>query len=196
MRIRALAPVGMILTPAKTMRDLADGPWGRGVAPTVGLGMAWGCLSLILGLLGKTPSGPVTPPFSASGYYLWQAVFLPFLLLALWRLQTWTTAILARSLNADRPDHDSEALANVLGYAYGVPVLVSLVLPDVLTLWLLGFERLSSTLLYTAPLTLCWTLGLCTLGARTVYGMGWIRSLTSALGGLMAHALVGALWIR
>ena len=192
-----MAPVGTLLTPARTFHHLAHGPPGRGLAPVVVLALAWGLLSLSLGLMGQAPSGPVPPPFPAESYYFWQAAFLPILLPALWKVHTWTTAWLARTLVADRaPSDDVPALGNVLGYAFSVPVSSSLVLPDVLILWTLGFEKLSSAMMYYAPLTLLWTLSLCTLATRTVYGAGWIRAVTSALGGLMALAMVGALWIR
>ncbi len=199
MRIKTLAAVGTILTPKQTFRHLADGPPGRGSAPIVALGSAWAFLSLMLALQGHQPSGPVTAPFQAESYYFFQALFLPFLIYGIWCLLTWTTAFLARSIAGGTvsPAADSTAsLANVLGYAYGVPLLLSLVLPDLLILWVLGFEGLSKVMLYYAPLTVVWMVVLCTLAVRSVYGLSWVRSLTAALGGLLVQALVGAIWIR
>ena len=199
MRIKTLAAVGTILTPKQTFRLLAEGPPGRGSVPVVALGSAWAFLSLMLALLGHQPSGPITAPFQAESYYFFQALFLPFLIYGLWCLLTWTTGFLARSVAGGTYsifDDPRTSLANVLGYAYGVPLLLSLVLPDLLILWTLGFERLSQIMLYYAPLTVLWMLILCTLGVRVVYGLSWVRALTAAMGGLLVQALVGAIWIR
>ena len=185
--------MGTLLSPGPTFRRLAESPRGRGASPIWILGAAWSLLSLCLAVQGRQPSGPAGPPFPAESYYFWQTLFLPPLLYGLWRFLTWTTASLARSLGGEG---DPDALGNVLGYAYAVPVLVSLVLPDLWILLFWGFERLSRAMMYYAPVTLIWTLVLCTLGVRTVFGLSWVRAVTAALGGLMAQAMLGAVWIR
>ncbi len=199
MRIKTLAAVGTILTPRQTFHHLAESPPGRGLAPIIALGSAWAFLSLMLALQGHRPSGPIATPFKAESYYFFQALFLPFLIFGLWCFLSWTTGFLARSVAGGAYslfDNPTSSLNNVLGYAYGVPLLLSLVLPDLLILWTLGFERLSEIMLYYAPLTVLWMVVLCTLGVRVVYGLSWVRSLTAAMGGLLVQALLGAIWIR
>jgi hypothetical protein len=176
--------LGALFSPRATFAALADAPAKAGAVPVVVAGMAWAALSLVLAANGESPSRPA-PFIPGEVHYLAQAIFVvPLFILS------WLVLGAVASRVAGGPTHAP------LGYAYGLPLLLTWALPDAVALGAFGFESLASLVRVVAPLTALYTLVLGTLAVRAATGCSSGRAFAAALLGLVTQALVGAWALR
>lgn len=150
-------------------------------------GLGWAALSLTLAMNGHSPSRPA-PFIEAGWHYVAQSIFVLPLFLASWGLLSVVAGRIAAVPTA--------RVAPALGYAYGVPLLFTWALPDVVVLFASGFDALAMLVRVVAPVTAIYTLVLCTMAVRVVADVGSGRAFAAALGGLIAQALVGSWALR
>jgi hypothetical protein len=183
----------LLLRPETTLRALAAQASVRAGAAAMGIfGLAYAGFVLALYLRGHRPTFTGNP-IPAASYYLWQALFLPPLLLALW----WLYGAVAQGLCRLAGGTGSRrATLATLGFAYAVPMTLGYVLPDVLVFAVQGHGALAGAMRWYAPVALVWSLALAALALRAVHGIGLVRTVPTALAAFVLQALVGGTLIR
>jgi hypothetical protein len=176
--------VGTLLSPRATFASLADAPRGAGTVPVVVAGTAWAALSVVLAANGESPSRPA-PFIPDDVHYLAQAIFVVPLFLVSWLVLSVVASRIARG-RAHAP----------LGYAYGLPLLVTWAIPDAIAYGVFGFGSLAPLVRVVAPATAVYTLFLASRAVRAATGCSSGRAFAAAIAGLLAQALVGAWALR
>ncbi len=143
-------------------------------------------LSFWLWLDGHAPSRTWLP---ASWHYLVQALVVVPLYFLQWHV---LSRVAARTLRAER-----SALHATCGWVLGCCTLGLLVAPDTVLYWRGGFEALRRGAPFV--LTLLFVGSWFWLSVRLVklrLGRSWLRTITAALLGLAAQAVVAAIMVR
>lgn len=185
--------IGALLRPRPTFIALAARPLPRAAGAAMVLTASlYSLFCLLLWLRGEQPSFTLAP-LPPAGYYLWQALFLVPLFLVLWSLFALVGHGFARAAGGSG---SLEATRTVIGFAYGPPLLVAFVLPDLTVYLLFGFEALTTGMRLYAPLTVLWIVALATFGIHRAHRIGLARAAGIALAAFLLQAAVGGLLLR
>jgi len=176
--------LGTVISPRATFARMAGAPAKEGAVPVVVAGLGWAALSLVLAANGEAPSRPA-PLIAGELHYAAQAAFVVPLFVVSWLVLSFVAGKIVRT--------DARA---ALGYAYGVPLLLTWALPDAVALGAFGFDALTKIVLAVAPLTSIYTLVLATIAIRASSDASTGRAFAAALAGLVAQALVGSWLLR
>ena len=187
--------VGAVVRPRSTMAALAEAraPAG-GLFAVLTLAGTYSTFCLVLWASGHAPSRPgAFGLIPAEGYYLAQAAFLPLLFPLLWLILGGAAHVVARAMGGRG---DLRAGLAALGFAYGAPLTLAYVLPDLLVFLVFGFDAMVTGMRLYGPLALGWTLWLCTVAVRESYRMGTGPAAVAVFAGFVAQGIVGGLFIR
>lgn len=187
--------MSLLVHPRRAFADLAERPacaW-LGVAAVLGMALGWAAFSALLGAAGHTPSGPPLLPIPPEDYYAAQALFVVPVRLAMLGALAATVHWLGRGLGGGGAARHAVLVA---GLSMAVPSVVAWLVPDVAVYLALGFEALAEGMRYYVPVSVLWTVVLVTAGTRAIHGLSLGRALVVALLGLLAHAVVGAPFLR
>lgn len=176
--------IGTLLSPRATFAAMKETPTKSGALPVVIAGLGWAALSLVLAANGEAPSRPA-PMIPGDMHYAAQAAFVVPLFVVSWLV---LGAVAGRIAGV--------RVAAPLGYAYGVPLLMTWAIPDAIVLAALGFDALAPLVRVVATITALYTVFLATVAIRSVADVSTGRALAAALAGLVAQALVGAWALR
>lgn len=130
-------------------------------------------------------------PIPAEHYYFAQTLFIIPLLLLGWRVFTAITARIAPV-----PSDRRLALNELLGRAYGAPLILLYLLPDLIVYHLYGFDALAPAMRIYAPLCLIAILILSTRALRRLTDIPLPRALLAASAGFFANALLVGTFVR
>lgn len=163
----------------------------QGAVCVVGSGVFWAAFARELHQAGHAPSR-VLLPVAQEEYYRLQSFFVVPVLLVLWGV----LALVAHRLTGGRNQGSLGELAGLLGFAYGLPLLLSFLLPEWIAYGVFGVDGLRQVVRFTAPIT---GLVTCTLVAwvlRSVRDVSWRRAAGAALAAVLAQAALGAPFLR
>lgn len=155
----------------------------------------YGVSTFVAHLHGARPNWqPWVSVIPTESYYLWEALFLVPLCLQLWVLLAAVAHLLARWQGGQG---SFERTLAVFAYTYSVPLVVSMWLPDLLQLLVVGVKPRMGLVAVYGTLAGIWTVLLCALGLRIVHGLSYTRSLlTVAAAIVLSYAPAGLLLIR
>ncbi len=175
---------GALIAPRATFAAMADAAPREGAPPVIAAGLGWAALALVLAANGEAPSRPA-PFIDGEVHYLAQAIFVVPLFAISWLVYGAVAGRIAGGTTYAP-----------LGYAYGVPLLVTWALPDAIALGTLGFDALAPLVRVVAPLTAVYTVALGAVAVRAATRCSVGRAVGASLGGAIAQALVGAWALR
>lgn len=132
-------------------------------------------------------------PIAREDYYFWQSLFVVPLLLGVWLLAAWAAQAVARKLGGYGRYLGT---ANVLGLAFGLPLVLVLIVPDLVVYESLGFSALGRLIRVTAPVSFVLTICLATIGVRAAHGLATGKALAVAWVFVLTQALVGGVFLR
>jgi hypothetical protein len=176
--------LGVLVAPSETFRAMRGAPAKQGAVPVFIAGALWALFALVLALNGESPTrgAPLIPTES---HYAAQAIFVVPLFFVSWLV---LASVAGRITGAD--------VAAPLGYAFGIPLATTWMVPDVMAYGVFGFDALSSVVRFVAPITAAYALFLATVALREIAEVRWARAFGAAFAGLLAQALVGAWALR
>jgi len=165
-----------------------------GLFAVLTLAGTYSAFCLVLWAGGHAPSRPgAFGLIPAENYYLAQAAFLPLLFPILWLILGGVAHLFARAMGGRGALRAGLA---ALGFAYGAPLTLAYVLPDLLIFLTLGFDAMVLGMLLYGPVALGWTLGLCTLAVRESYRLATGPAFVAVFAGFIAQGILGGLFIR
>lgn len=164
-----------------------------GALSVVLMGLGWAAFTAVLAAGDHVPSGPPLLPIAPESYYAWQVLFVAPVRFAMFGALAASAHLLARALGGEGSAKQTMLVA---GLSMAVPSVVLWLVPDAIVYAAAGFEALAVGMRYYVPLSVLWTVVLVTAGTRAVHGLSLGRAVVVALVGLLAHALVGAPFLR
>jgi hypothetical protein len=169
----------------------------QGALCVVGSGVFWAVLTHELHQGGHAPSR-VLLPVAREEYYRLQSLFVVPVLLVLWGVLTGVAHVLTRGhgLTGAKAQGSARELVGLLGFAYGLPLLLAFLLPEWIAYGIFGIEGLRQVVRFTAPLTALVTCVLVAWVLRAVRAVTWRRAAVAAVAAVLAQAALGAPFLR
>ena len=185
--------LGLLRSPRVTLARLAQRASPRdGLVAILVLGALVAAFALLLHAGGHAPSVTLVP-IPRAQYYLWQALFVAPLFVALWLVFGLVTHGLCRLSGGGGP---LGATLAVIGVGYAAPVALLFVVPDLAVFLVAGHGALASAMRFYAPLAVLGCLALCALGLRAAHGVGPLRAALIALAGFVVQGAAGGILLR
>lgn len=153
--------------------------------------MFWAAFTRELYEAGHAPSRMLLP-VARGEYYRLQSLFVVPVLLVLWGALT----LVAHRFTGGRAQGSLRELAGPLGLAYGLPLLLSFLLPEWIAYGAFGIDGLRQIVRFTAPITGVLTCALVAWVLRSVRGISWRRAALGAFVAVVAQAVLGAPFLR
>jgi len=150
------------------------------------VGLAWSLLSLALWRAGHAPAVDIGP-LPHADWYLWQGLMLPLLLPLLFAIHAGITVRIAGPARGGWGG---------LARAYSASVLLMLVLPEAVALVVGGPAALSAVARFSGAGMPMAALAATTWVLHRERGIGMVEGAGRALPGLLAQAVLGAVFLR
>ncbi|MBK7580448.1 MAG: hypothetical protein IPI67_09610 [Myxococcales bacterium] len=183
----------LVRAPGATLDQIAAYPSPRAALIAVaGTGAAWSMLSALLWAGGHAPSR-VLLPVPREIYYLAQAAFVIPILLTCYCVLAVVGHTLAVRLGGSGARRTTFAC---LGFAYALPLLFCLVVPDLVVYGLWGFPALKSVVRITGAVLFVSEWLLVARAVTAAHRLSGARSAVIAFAALLAQAVLGAAVLR
>jgi len=185
--------LAVLRNPRRAFTDIAtQGEAREGLAAMLVLGILHAGFSLLLHVTGHTPRMGI-PGFGRENYYLYQALFVIPLYLALF----WIGGLVAHTIARRFSGAGSrEASLAVFGVAYAMPMIALFILPDLVVFLGFGFAAIGKAMRFYAPLAAIACVWLGALGLSRAHQIGAGRAGIAAFVGFVAQALIGGVLLR
>jgi Yip1 domain len=185
--------LAVLRSPRTTLAAIAArGEMREGRAAMLVLGIAHAGFSLLLYLAGHAPRMGI-PGFPREPHYLWQAIFIIPLYIALFWIGGLVAHAVARRFSGSG---NRDASLAVFGVAYALPMIVLFVIPDLIVFLTLGFTAIGKAMRWYAPLAASTCVWLGALGLSRAHNIGKGRAAIAALTGFVIQAIVGGVFLR
>jgi hypothetical protein len=142
---------------------------------------------------GHVPGATHGLPFPAESYYDWATLYVAPLCVGLWVILAQVAYVAARRMGGTASR--AETLA-ALAPAFGFPLALLFVLPDLVVLELWGHAALAPAMRYYAPVALLMVWAGCARQMSRAHGISAARGLGAASLGLLVQALPAAVLLR
>ncbi len=182
----------ILVRPAKVGEQVRQAPArADGAVAVAQLGAVWAAFCAALFAGGHSPSFSLLP-IAVGRYYLWQALFVIPLTLALWWVMCTVAARVAGANTAER----KAATFAALGYAYAGPLIIAFLLVDIAIYAMLGFAAMGRLIRFYAPIAPLWAVVAGTLCLRAALSLNTGRALAAVVSGMLVQALIGGVFLR
>jgi len=180
-------------SPRSALADIAArGDMRDGLTSILFLGVVHAGFSLLLHLAGHAPRMGI-PGFGRENHYLWQAIFVIPLYVALFWIGGLVAHGAARRLSGSA---SRDASLAVFGVAYAIPMITLFLIPDIVVFLAIGFAAIGKAMRWYAPIAAITCIWLGAAGLSRAHNIGTGRAAFAAFAGFVAQAIVGGLFLR
>jgi Yip1 domain len=185
--------LAILRSPRAALADITErGEMRDGLTAMLVLGLVHAGFSLLLHLAGHAPRIGI-PGFGRENHYLWQAIFVVPLYVALF----WIGGLVAHGVARLFSGAGSrDASLAVFGVAYAVPMIVLFLVPDIVVFLAFGFAAIAKAMRWYAPVAGISCVWLGVVGLSRAHKLSVGRASLAAIAGFLAQAIVGGPFLR
>jgi hypothetical protein len=188
--------VAVLRSPRSAMEGVANrADLREGRAVMLVLGAVHAGFSLLLHLAGHAPRAGI-PGLGPEGHYLRQAIFVAPLYLVLFWIGGLVAFAAARRFSGAVGSGSRDGSLAVFGVAYGVPMTLLFLVPDVAVFLTLGFGAIGKAMRWYAPVAALACVWLGAAGLSRLHHIGMGRAALAAFAGFLTQAVVGGFFLR